>query len=425
MEFGYKNLTFSRGRVIITYMKIIERHYLRELLAVLHTPDIKVITGVRRAGKSTLLQQLTEHIIHNIPQSNLIHINYNLHDFYHLRDHESAYAYISERLRPSLENYVLIDEVQMCDGFEWVINSLHASGRCHIVITGSNAFLEHTDLGTLFVGRIYSLQMYPFSFREYCRYFPRLYIDDAWDRYLRDGGFAGSYEYPNSEQKSTYVRDVFRTLIVRDIVGKYKIKDEAMLQQLIDFLADNIGNITSANKIANVLNASGVDTNHNTVNAYLDYLCRSFAFYRVRRYDIKGKDYLRSQDKYYLVDPSFRTARLGNRFPDYGLVFENIVAIELLRRGWELYVGVVSSKDLEIDFVARKADRELYIQVSDDISRDETLNRELSSLQAVKNNHPKIILARTRADAGTRDGIIIADLARTLANPHAFDELKL
>ena len=396
-------------------MKLIEREYLPELISILHTSDIKVLTGVRRAGKSTLIRQLADYIKRNIPNSHLIHIDFNLMEFRYLRTAAALDEYVESRYQKQRDNYLLIDEVQMCPGFEWAINSFHASDRYKIVVTGSNAFLEYSDLGTLFVGRVYSMSLFPFSFREYCQYYPQLSLDEAFGYYLRDGGFAGSYDYPDLRQKNNYVSDIFRTLIVRDIVEKHKIKNEALLEKIIDFLTDNISNLTSSNKIANILNQNGSETNHTTVSNYLDYLCRSFAFYRVRRFDIKGKDYLRSQDKYYLVDPSLRRARLGDRFADWGLVCENIVAIELLRRNWEVCAGVINGH--AIDFVAKKADRQMNIQVCADVSDPSTLKREIRSLLEIKNGYPKIILSNTHGQNGTLDGVLILDLTSWLQDP--------
>lgn len=221
----------------------------------------------------------------------------------------------------------------MCPSFELTINSIHAMEQFDIYITGSNAFLLSSDLATLFTGRTYEIKVYPFSFAEFKQYFE---IDDnyaAFDRYMKEGGMAGSYLYRDQEAKYDYIRDVFDTLIIRDIRQKYKIRNIVLMDRIVDYLMDNISNQTSARNISYVLMRSNEKINHKTVGNYLEYLCNAFAFYKFRRYDIRGKKYLSSNDKYYLSDHTFRYAKLGTRNMDYGRVLENIVAMELLRRG--------------------------------------------------------------------------------------------
>lgn len=244
------------------------------------------------------------------------------------------------------ENYILIDEIQMC------------------------TFLLSSDLATLFTGRTFEIKVYPFSFAEYIRYFNYTDLYEAFDKYILEGGMSGSYLYADHEAKYNYIEEVFHTLIVRDIRTKYKIRNTALMDRIVDFLMDNISNLTSARSIANAFNKNNDNINHKTVSAYMQYLCNAFAFYKVRRYDIKGKKYLTSNEKYYLSDHSFRYAKLGTRNMDYGRMLENIVAIELLRRGYEIYVGMLYKK--EVDFVAIRRDEKLYIQVSDNITDEKT-----------------------------------------------------
>ena len=245
---------------------------------------------------------------------------------------------MEEHYLPQMGNCLMIDEIQMCADFEKAINSLHAKEKYDIYITGSNAFLQSSDLATLFVGRTYELQIFPFSFQEYLAYFPSENIYGSLTNYIREGGMAGSYLYKNETQKYRYINtEVLNALIVRDIMNKYKLKNEPLLHSLIDFLMDNTGNLTSIRSITDTLRSSGIGADHKTVGKYLDALCKAFAFYRIRRYDIRGKKYLHSEDKYYLVDHSFRFAHLGTKNMDYGRILENIIAIELLRRGFELY----------------------------------------------------------------------------------------
>lgn len=391
-------------------MKLIERYfYLDKLKNVIGTPDIKVITGVRRSGKSKLLESFKQYIFENIPNVNVIHINFNLEKFENLRDYHALNAFINDAYIENVNNFVLIDEVQLCPDFELAINNLHAQEKYDIYLTGSNAFLLSSDLATLFTGRTFEIKVFPFSFKEYLQYFKTEDIYTAFDNYFKEGGMAGSYLYRDIEAKYDYIKEVFDTLIVRDIRQKYKIKNLVLMDKLVDFLMDNISNLTSGRSIANTLNSNKDKTNHKTINNYIEYLCNAFAFYKIRRYDIHGKKYLSSNDKYYLSDHAFRYAKLGTKNLDYGRVMENIVAMELLRRGYEVYVGVLYKK--EIDFVAIKRDEKIYIQVSDNISNSDTFKREITPLLQIKDAYPKMVIARTRHEQYDYEGVSIIDIA--------------
>lgn len=395
-------------------MKLIERtSYLNELKDLMGTPDIKVITGVRRCGKSKLLEAFSEYLIASDPDANIIHINFNLTEFEILREYHALERYVEERYQNDTKNYLLIDEVQMCQSFELAINSLHAKEKYDIYVTGSNAFLQSSDLATLFVGRTYEIHLYPFSFREYTQYYPNENIYSSLTQYITEGGMPGSYLYKNETQKFRYINnEVLNALIVRDIVNKYRIRNETILHRLIDFLMDNIGNETSIQSIVNVFHSNKIKIDHKTVGKYVDYLCRAFAFYRIRGYDIKGKKYLKSDDKYYLCDQSFKYARLGTKNMDYGHVLENIIAIELLRRNYEVYVG--KFKDKEIDFTALKNGEKVYIQAAYDISEEKTFSREVTPLLKVRDAYPKMIIARTYQPPYHYEGIKIIDAAEWL-----------
>ena len=395
-------------------MKLIERKdYLDKVINVMGTPDIKVITGVRRCGKSKLLEAFRAYISANIPNANIIHINFNLPEFEKLNEYRALYDNINSRYKEGVENFVLIDEIQMCDNFEKAINGLHASEKFDIYITGSNAFLLSSDLATLFTGRTFEIKVYPFSFAEYVKYYGYTDLYTAFDSYVNEGGMAGSYVYKDQQAKYDYIQEVFNALIVRDIRTKYKIRNTALMDRLVDFLMDNISNLTSPRKISDTFNSFKDKENHNTVGAYMQYLCNAFAFYKVRRYDIKGKKYLSTTEKYYLCDHSFRYAKLGTKNMDYGRVLENIVAIELLRRGYEVYAGVLYKK--KVDFVAIKRDEKIYIQVSDNITDDKTFQREVSSLLSISDAYPKMVIARTRHDDYQYEGVKVVDIANWLA----------
>ena len=394
-------------------MKLIERsEYLDRMLGVVGAPDIKVITGIRRSGKSKLMEAFISRMKVIDPQCNIVHIKFNLAEFEGLIEYHSLYDYINAHYVEGKQNILCIDEVQMCKEFEKAVNSLYEEGRFDIYITGSNAFLLSSDLATLFTGRTYEIEVYPFSFAEFCKYYELDDVYKAFDRYALEGGMAGSYPYRNPEDRFKYIRSVFDTLILRDIVQKYRIKNELLLMSICDFLLDNTSNITSVRNIAATLVSRKVKTNDKTVGKYINYLCDAFAFYKVRKYDVRGKKYLSSQDKYYIADHSFRYAKLGTKNLDYGRVYENIVALELLRRGYEVYAGALYKK--EIDFVAVRRNERIYIQVSDDISNPGTFDREVSPLLKIADAYPKYVVARTRHDDYQHEGVRVVDIANWL-----------
>ena len=393
-------------------MKIIPRlSYLKRLIQTIQTPDIKVITGVRRADKSKLLEAYIEYVTAHIQNVNSIRINFNALDMEPLTEYHALYRFIEDHYMAEKENFLFIDEVQMCRGFEKTINALHASEKYHIYITGSNAFLLSSDLATLFTGRTFEIHVFPFSFNEFLVYFDDEQKDiyAAFDTFVRQGGMSGSYPYQQEKEKYTYVTSVFETLIVRDIRQKYKIRNAGLLEKLADFLMDTISSEVSTRSLANTLTSHKEKTNDKSVGSYLQYLTNAYAFYKVRRYDIHGKKYLASQDKYYLCDHAFRYAKLGTKNLDFGRMYENIVAIELLRRGYEVYTGVLYKK--EIDFVAIRRDEKIYIQVSDDITNAQTFERETAALFQIKDAYPKVLIARTRHEQYQYEGIRIVDIA--------------
>ncbi len=394
-------------------MKLIERPtYLQQLIDVMNTPDIKVITGIRRSGKSKLMDAFIDYVKKQSKNNNVIRIKLNLKEFESLKNGDALYYYIDQHYSADKENFVFVDEIQLCTGFETVINSLYEEERFNIFLTGSNAFLLSSYLATLFGGRVFEISMFPFSFEEYLSYYPQNDIDEAFDNYVSVGGMAGSYLYNNQSDARKYLANIVRTTITKDIVKKFKIENEDLLNMIADYLMDNVGNKTSIRNISNALTSNTYKTNDKTCGAYIDYLCRSFLFYPFKRYDVKGKRYLESDKKYYLADLSFRYAIIGTKNADYGHLYENIVAIELLRRGYEVYVGQLGEK--EVDFVAIKDGFKTYIQVCDDMSRPETQKRELAPLLSIKDAYPKIIIARTKHSESQIEGVRIIDIARWL-----------
>ena len=394
-------------------MRLIERpYYLKNLLNVKDIPDIKIITGVRRSGKSKLLDAFYNYLINEETKKNVIRIKLNLKKNERLLNPDSLYDYVDKAYVDGIPNYLIIDEIQQCIGFERVINSLYEEERFDIYLSGSNAFMLSSDLATLFGGRYFDLKMYPFSFREFNIYYDGKNPIDSFDEYVKKGGMSGSYLYRTQKDAYDYINGIYKKTISKDIVKRFKIENEQLLIMIADFLMDNIGNKTSIRNIANSLTSNSYKTNDKTVGSYVDYLCKSFLFYPFTRYDIKGTKFLESDKKYYLADVSFRFANLGTKNIDYGRLYENLVAIELLRRGYEVYVGVLYEK--EIDFVAMKDGYKYYIQVSDDISREETFKREVEPLLKIKDAYPKILIARTKHPESQYEGIKIIDIAEWL-----------
>lgn len=398
-------------------MKIIKRDYLEKLINSKGTPDIKVITGIRRSGKSELLTMFKDYVIENDKDANIIFIDYNLVDFEDLKEYKKLIEYIDDLYKPNKNNYIMVDEVQMCDGFEIALNNFHAQKKYDIYITGSNAFLLSSDLATLFTGRQFSIEVYPFSYKEFLEYYDYENNDNNFDKFVLEGGFSGSYLYKVLEEKYDYIKEVYKTLIVRDIVNRNKIKNIPLMDSISDFLIDNVSRITSYRSITETLKSNKMDVNDKTVGTYIKYLCDAFAFYKVRRYDIQGKMYLATQDKYYLSDHAVKYAIEGTKNMNYGSIYENIVAMELIRRGYEIYVGILYDK--EIDFVASKRNEKIYIQVSSDLGNDfenETFKREVTPLLKIRDAYPKMIIARTHHDMFTYEGIQIVDIKDWLCN---------
>lgn len=392
-------------------MKLIERSsYLDCLKRMQGTPDIKVITGIRRCGKSKLMEAFISYLL--VSDINVIHINFNLSEYNTLRTANNLEQYVLDKYQHGKENVLCIDEVQLCANFESAINSLHDRECFDIYITGSNAFLLSSDLATLFTGRTMEIKVYPFSFAEFIQYFGSTDIQHSFDDYVIQGGMAGSYVYPDLRDKHKYIADVYDTLILRDIRQKYNLRNYYLMDCLSDFMLDNVANLTSVRNVAQTLCSAKLATNDKTLGSYIKYLCSAFAFYKVRRFDIRGKKYIASQDKYYLADHAFRFAKLGTKNMDYGRIYENIVAMELQRRGYEVYAGMLYQK--EIDFVALKQNEKIYIQVCDDISSIDTQHREFSPLLQIRDNYPKWLIARTRHPEYDYQGILVKDLANWL-----------
>lgn len=388
---------------------IVRENYLNRLIDLQGTPDIKIITGIRRSGKSELMKAYIEHIKKTDTNANIIYVDFTDLSFDDIKEYHKLHKFIEDHYVDNMNNYLFVDEVQLCPKFELAINSLYSKKKYDIYITGSNAFLLSNDLSTLFSGRFLELHVFPFSFKEYCIYYDdNKDLDQLFDNYTLHGGLSGSYIYKNDNDKKLYIKGVFETIVNRDLVQKYNLADTLVLSHLSEFFMDNISNITSPSRISTTLNENEITTNHVTVGRYIKYLCDAFLFYKIKRYDIRGKKYLETAEKYYLCDTGIRYSLLGTRNMDFGRSYENIVCIELMRRGYDVYIGKLYQK--EVDFVAMRGEEKIYIQVSDDISNEDTFKREYDPLLKIKDAYPKMIVARTRHPKYTYEGIEIIDI---------------
>lgn len=395
-------------------MELIKRdNYLNELIELCGSPDIKVITGIRRSGKSVLLQEFIDYLKSLKEKVNIVMINLQELENESLLEYHALHNYILSQYKKDKRNFLLIDEVQLCPNFELAINSIYTKGIYDIYITGSNAFLLSSDLATLFTGRIMEIKVYPFSFKEYLTYHKiKKDYDEAFDKYIKTGGMPGTYLYKNENKQYDYIKDVYQTILIRDLVKKYNIRNKAEFTSISEYMMDNTANLLSANNIAETLKNNNSELSRKTVSKYISYLENAYLFYEAKRYDLKGKKYLSNNSKYYLCDLSFRYAINGTRNMDYGRAYENLVYLELLRRGYEVYVGKLYKK--EVDFVAKKRDTQIYIQVSDSIAEQKTFQREYTPLLAIRDAYPKIIIARTHHETYDYQGIKIIDICHWL-----------
>ncbi|MCD8365494.1 MAG: ATP-binding protein [Clostridiales bacterium] len=389
---------------------IVRTKYLDRMIELNGTPDIKIITGIRRSGKSKLMQAYIEYLKNHYKNINIILVDFMDLAYEGIKEYHALHTYVEDHYQEGKVNYLFVDEVQMCPGFEFAINSLYSRGKYDIYVTGSNAFLLSADLATLFTGRYIEIPVFPFGFQEYCQYYDEVSdTDQLFDEFAIRGGLSGSYAYRTEEDRVNYIKQVYETIVTRDLVQKYSLPGTLVLQRLSEFLMDNISNLTSPNKVSQLLTANVTATNHVTIGKYIKYLCNAFVFYDIKRYDIRGKKYLESSEKFYLCDTGIRYAVLGSRNMDYGRMYENIVCIELLRRGYSVYVGKLYQK--EIDFVAQKGNEKIYIQVSDNISNPDTFERESSPLLQIRDAYPKMVIARTKHDKYSYEGIEVYDIA--------------
>lgn len=381
------------------------QEYLNKLIALKNKPVIKIITGIRRCGKSTLMQMFADYLLTcGITQQQIIKINFEDFTYRKLLDPEALHEYIINSTSADKEYYLFFDEIQNVADFPAVINSLNLRENFDIYITGSNAYMLSSELATLISGRYMEIKMLPLSLKEFSAAFPRLPASVLYKKYLEIGAFPGALMFQESpEQLHDYLEGIYNTVVIKDIMTRKNIADPLMLQSVVRFIFDNIGSELSVKKIAGTMTSAGRKIDVRTVEKYLQALQEAFIIYPARRYNIKGRQHLRGNEKYYAVDMSLRTMLLGQRAFDAGHILENIVYLELLRRGYDVSVGKIDS--LEVDFIAVSQEETIYIQVAATVRDEQTLKRELQSLQKIADHYPKLLLTLDEDPAADYNGI--------------------
>jgi len=384
---------------------------------------IKVVSGIRRCGKTTLFDLFKDELRKDgVDESQIVAINFespNLPDFKSWRD---VWDYIKTRVDQSQKTYIFLDEVQLVPDFERLVDGIYSLKRFDVYITGSNAKFLSGELATFLTGRYVEIRMHPFSLAEYIELFPGQHPDLVMKDYMAYGGFpSASLLNKNSRQQTDYLTGVLETILYKDVMARKGYRDSATLRRLVKFLADNIGNLFSVNKIVGILRNEGLPVPHATLDAYIESLCETFLFDRVNRYDIKGRDILRTNAKYYLADTGLRRILIGDKGGDQGRVLENIIYLELKRRYRDVYVGTLGAN--EVDFVAMRNATPTYYQIALSVRDEATLKRELAPLQTIRDNHPKFLLTLDRDPPANFDGIKQLNAIDFLLDPKAGEDV--
>ena len=378
-------------------MERIERKdYLDWLIRWKEQDIIKVISGVRRSGKSTMFEIFRDYLLQRgVDESQIIVLNFEDVEYESLMNYRSLYDYIKSAILPDKMNYIFLDEIQNVEQFEIAVDSLFLKKNCDIYITGSNAYFLSGELATLLSGRYVELKMLPLSFKEFCLGLGdetnKLTKSEKFAQYLNTGSFPYTVRFMQYERETKeYLRDIYNTVLLKDIVARLKISDVTNLENVVKFLFHNIGSRVSSAKIANTLKSAGKSIDQKTVDKYIRGLCDSFMLYEATRYNIKGRGFLSAQSKFYCVDIALRNSLVRGKDGDIGHILENIVYLELKRRGYDVYVGQFD--DTEVDFVAIRPDDVAYYQVTATALEEETLKRELTPLRKISDNYPKYLL---------------------------------
>lgn len=383
--------------------QVIRKDYLSQLAQWRNKQVIKVITGVRRSGKSTLLQQFQQMLMADgVSESQIQSINFEDLANEHLADYKVLYKHVIDHLQPDSQNYVFLDEVQMVNEFQRTVSSLLLQPNVDIYITGSNAYMLSSEIATLLSGRYVELRVLPLAFAEYVSA-QSLPSDQAYRRYVSETAFPYGLQLPSPDAVREYIRGVYSTVVLKDIVSRRKLQDMDLLERIIRFLADNIGSISSVRNIVSNFLAGGRKVSDHTVEAYVQSLTECYLFYKVERYDVRGKQTLKVGHKYYIADLGIRHLLLGIRNNDLGHLLENVIYLELLRRNYQVMVGKMDNA--EIDFVAFQSGLPIYVQVALSVRDADTLQRELSPLKLVANHYPKYLITLDNDPVVSHDGI--------------------
>lgn len=389
--------------------------YLNQLIQNRDVDLIKIVTGIRRCGKSSLLDLFHQYLLQNkVPDTHIIHMNLESLRYRNLKDYLEFYDFVSEKIPEKGKAYLIFDELQVVKHWEKAIESFRLDFDVDIYITGSNAYLLSAEFSTLLSGRYVEIKMLPLSFKEFLDFYEfekALPIEDKFQKYLQFGGMPVLREYQFNEARvNQALEGIYSTVVLRDILQRNNQADHETLQKIMLFLCSNIGSITSPNNIGNVLShegdiqsGKGKNIAGKTVDKYISMLRSAFIFYSVGRYDVKGKQLLKTLGKNYIIDIGFRNMLLGYRDVDRGHIFENIVFLELIRRDYRVYIGKVG--ETEVDFVAEKPNDKLYIQVTESMQSPVTRERELKPLRMIADNYEKIVLSMDRSFINSYEGI--------------------
>lgn len=386
--------------------RIERKEYLNKLIALKDKQLIKVITGVRRCGKSTIMEIFQDYLRREgISDSQILAVNLEDYDFYELRDPQKLYRYIKDHMIQGQKLYVFLDEIQNVRDFPDVVNSLFIKRDIDLYLTGSNAYMLSSEIATFISGRYVEVKMLPLSFKEYVGATSgRDRLEESYRQYIELSSLPYALDLKDSSRElNDYLNGVYSTIVLKDVLARKKINDPMMLESVVRFTFDNIGNYLSTKKIADAMTSDGRKIDTKTVEKYIAALLESYVLYQAGRYDVKGKQYLKTLEKYYVVDIGLRRVLLGSKAMDVGHILENVVYLELLRRGYNVYVGKVN--DLEIDFVASNERGRAYFQVAATVRSEEVLRRELAPLQQLTDNYPKYILTLDNDPEADYEGI--------------------
>ena len=395
-------------------MKILDRkEYKNRLIRLQETEKIKIISGIRGAGKSELLHSYQKWIEEHVEGANILYLDMEDAQNAELKDGPSLLSYIEKNYEEKRSNFLIVEEIQLCKNFEKAMQSVYERKMFNIYLSSSNASFLYEDKTVFWDENSIELPIYPFSLSEYLRYYERKDPSPAiLPGYFKYGGLSATFRFKFKEDKTEYIKELYNKKIKKDLRKTYGIKDPALMDSLLAYLMLHISTSTSASKISSLFKKNYLETNHITIGKYLQHLCAAFLLFKVKRYDIRKKVYLETADKYYLTDLGFRFALLEKEKPDWKGIYENLVAIEIRRRGYEIYVGKLYQK--EINFVAMREKEKLYIQVMDEIEEEDKLAKALSPLRAIKDFYPKLLIANTGKDEFDVDGIRILDLTKWL-----------